>query len=575
MLNTVVKTAVGIMFVVFHLVFCGNGVRKEIVPIYTDDELIRLRKDFDSCEAILNQYDSYSLAMVDSILPLAEKVIGFPSRALTYGQSLRQAKHYSTCAFLYLAKDDLASAFNVLEKGIAFYKDSQYRDAYAQIATATASLFFNYAMYNQANLYADYAIEAALPLGDSALLSKAYMTKAWILDRMKKNAEDKQEAYRYVNLSRSHLPHNDPHLEFTIEVYAGNIYATDLDSAARSLQVLKRIGDKYSVMYAGMEGSSYIPYNIGRVYATLGDMDMAVRYFEEALGMVEQEPLIIRNEVYSGILRVYVDNDMDDRAIDIIPKWYSTTKYRYQMITERGMAYWNARFESERKNYQLQVAENIVFRSKVIHRIVTSVILVLVLLIFILVYRLIVYKKHIESLYEDYQRRHLRWDQAVNYHEHPGSSQDGRSTPASGEMQVSDVSLENASDDVLYEIYERVRNVMEKDKPYLDLNFTLTELAVMVYSNRSQLSAAINRHYGTNFPTMVSEYRVNYFIDMVGNKQNPKVDELWPKAGFTSRSSFYRQFLMITKLTPSQYFGQRVLYSSSSAGKKNNTESDR
>ncbi len=107
-------------------------------------------------------------------------------------------------------------------------------------------------------------------------------------------------------------------------------------------------------------------------------------------------------------------------------------------------------------------------------------------------------------------------------------------------------------------IYERVKEVMARDKPFLSPDFTLNDLAGLVYCNRSQLSAAINMFYGTNFSNTVSEYRVNYFIELIKNNPDTRTDELWIKAGFPSRSSFFRQFKSITDMTPAQYCDQMV-----------------
>lgn len=549
----------GIALTIMILSSCTGKTHGTKVPTYTDDELRRIRTEFDLYENILSRYDSFSLSTVDSILPLAKKILEYPQSALTEEQAKKQARHYSTCAHLYIAKDDLGNAFNVLDKGVTLYNGSTFQEAYVHISTSLASLYFNYAMYSQANQYADYAIEAALPIGDSVLLTKAYITKAWIMDRIDDADSSKVAAYNYSNLARKYLPSGIPHLEYAVEAYAGNIYSTDPDSAASEIERLEVIWEKYGDMYAGKEGMSYIPYNIGRAYATLGKIDVAISYFDEALSMVKHEPLIIRNEVYSGILQKYLEFRIEDRIMDVVPEWYTTTKYRHQMVSERGMTYWNAKFESERQNYKLQMAENTILRSRILHLIISGIVIILLITVTYLRYKLKISRNQQRAIYEDYQRRLRLWELSMNHKDfeagNTGVVDSGKENEDNVEKSENDRGYNDREDtETLNEIYERVKDVMENRKPYLDPNFTLLELSRMVYCNRSQLSASINRYYGTNFPTMVSEYRINYFIGQMKNTQYSKLDDMWPKAGFTSRSSFFRQFKMITNLSPSQYF---------------------
>lgn len=556
---------IGISLAILLLSSCARKTDGTRVQTYTDDELRQLRTEFDIYENILGRHDSFSLSAVDSILPLAKKILDYPQDALTEEQSHKQARHYATCAHLYIAKDDLGNAFNVLDKGVTLYNGSRFKEAYVHISTSLASLYFNYAMYRQANQYADYAIEAATPIRDSVLLTKAYITKAWIMDRIDNEDSSKVAAYKYSNLARMYLPAGIPHLEYALEAYAGNIYSTDPDSAAIEIGRLKRIWSKYGDKYAGKEGMSYIPYNIGRAYATLGNIEVAIKYFDKALSMVEQEPLIIRNEVYSGILQKYLEFSIEDRIMDIVPEWYATTKYRHQMVSERGMTYWNAKFESERQNYKLQMAENTILRSRILHLIISGIVIILLIAVTYLLYKLKISRNKQRAIYEEYQRRLRLWELSMNHKDFEAGNtavvdygkdneviEENRGTEENGENDREYNDIEETG--TLNEIYERVKDVMENLKPYLNPNFTLLELSRMVYCNRSQLSASINKYYGTNFPTMVSEYRINYFIGQMKKIQYSKLDDMWPKAGFTSRSSFFRQFKMITNLSPSQYF---------------------
>lgn len=78
-------------------------------------------------------------------------------------------------------------------------------------------------------------------------------------------------------------------------------------------------------------------------------------------------------------------------------------------------------------------------------------------------------------------------------------------------------------------------------------------------TNRTYLSVAINRVTGVNFSVWLAEYRVNYAIDLMNKSEADNMDLLvYEKAGFSSRSTFYRQFKQITGLSPKQYLKRRT-----------------
>ena len=88
-------------------------------------------------------------------------------------------------------------------------------------------------------------------------------------------------------------------------------------------------------------------------------------------------------------------------------------------------------------------------------------------------------------------------------------------------------------------LYARILQIMEDKKPYLDPQFNLCQLANLACTNRTRLS---------------SIYRVEYLIREFSKCLTQEPQELYKTAGFTSRTSFYRQFKEVTGNTPIEYF---------------------
>ena len=55
---------------------------------------------------------------------------------------------------------------------------------------------------------------------------------------------------------------------------------------------------------------------------------------------------------------------------------------------------------------------------------------------------------------------------------------------------------------------ERVEKYLEDKKPYLNPEFKITDMAKDLFSNRSYISAFINREYGMNFNRFINHYRL-------------------------------------------------------------------
>jgi AraC-like DNA-binding protein len=96
---------------------------------------------------------------------------------------------------------------------------------------------------------------------------------------------------------------------------------------------------------------------------------------------------------------------------------------------------------------------------------------------------------------------------------------------------------------------------MAVNKPYLDAELTLTELAKRLGVTRSQLSQLINEGTGDNFYDFVNKYRVEQvkalMIDPTMKHYN--MLGLALESGFKSKSTFNLIFKRFTGLTPSEY----------------------
>lgn len=106
---------------------------------------------------------------------------------------------------------------------------------------------------------------------------------------------------------------------------------------------------------------------------------------------------------------------------------------------------------------------------------------------------------------------------------------------------------------------EKIKNklidVMNNEKPYLDSDLTLNKLAEILSVSNHHLSEVINTKLNQNYYDFINKYRVEEFIGRLKDPANDKYSliSLAFDSGFKSKTSFNTIFKKLTNKTPSEY----------------------
>ena len=134
------------------------------------------------------------------------------------------------------------------------------------------------------------------------------------------------------------------------------------------------------------------------------------------------------------------------------------------------------------------------------------------------------------------------------------------STPAILDLPVlQDDAETNADDDPVPESeLSALTQFMETEKPYLNADIRIGELADALQMPKHQLSRIINQGFGQNFFDFVNGYRIRAFIDARNGPRLRHLNtlELAYMSGFNSKSAFNRAFRKETGRNPREYFTQ-------------------
>jgi AraC-like DNA-binding protein len=105
------------------------------------------------------------------------------------------------------------------------------------------------------------------------------------------------------------------------------------------------------------------------------------------------------------------------------------------------------------------------------------------------------------------------------------------------------------------EAIQRLRHLMETQKPYLDSNLKYSDLATKLGISVRHLSRILNEELGISFNEFVNAYRIKEVQAQLLNKENGEhtLLAIALEAGFNSKTSFNRIFKDHTGMTPTEF----------------------
>lgn len=111
------------------------------------------------------------------------------------------------------------------------------------------------------------------------------------------------------------------------------------------------------------------------------------------------------------------------------------------------------------------------------------------------------------------------------------------------------------SEEAVQQLHTRLTHLVHTQKPYLDPELTLSDLAEMLEVHANYLSQVINEMERVPFYDYINGLRVEEFLRRVQLPESQKYTliALAYDCGFNSKTSFNRNFKKLTQLSPSAY----------------------
>ena len=105
------------------------------------------------------------------------------------------------------------------------------------------------------------------------------------------------------------------------------------------------------------------------------------------------------------------------------------------------------------------------------------------------------------------------------------------------------------------ELTEAMQNYLKTEKPFIDPNFSLDDLAKQLDVPKHHLYYCLNSVLDIKFTTLRTQLRVEYAKELLLSDSLKRVsmEGIWPKTGFSSRTNFFVTFKEVTGYTPIEF----------------------
>jgi YesN/AraC family two-component response regulator len=285
--------------------------------------------------------------------------------------------------------------------------------------------------------------------------------------------------------------------------------------------------------------------NLASSYLFIEQNDSAIYYVNQALKNPSKSNYL-NNYVnsYRILSESYINKEMKDSA----SKYFSLyQKYNDSLVLNKEIEYVSKLkviYETEKYQENVKEKERKIqeYRIRTIWLGIVMSLGVIILIILVLAYRKLqlsyinIVKESVKSIKIEQKNQAL-----IGELSELKNKQEKTPTPSS---------IENSE-----EIFEQILELMEKEKLFIDEDFSLNKLAKELNTNRTYISNIINSQMGGTFIQLVNKFRIKHAKEALidENNKNLTIETIGKETGFNSTSTFNRVFKAETGVTPSFY----------------------
>jgi len=566
-----------LLFTTVLIYSCGRNHSR-----FSDAEAERMRNRFDTCIAFNNTHRLEIPQIVDTMLSIYEEVENTPAEILTEKQRKLQRQIFLSKSNLYMYKNKMDSMLITLNKGLQDAEMAHDTLALANAYLRLITIYTSWRMNKQTSQFIQKGLDVVDNVDDMRKL-QILLTSGMSFHEQNKT----DSALIMINRADKVIATNDTVLnnansgiDYLYQYIKGWVYSSIPDSAAAAVKILEPVYKAYAPQAYQVTGMPVISYSLGQAYYNLGNKEKAQQLFDHAMDIVIKNKTLDNYDVAKHLMSRYQREKDNARLLKILPVWYNMETAVYNNMSSSMLTAYEVEYRVAEHKHMIEKQK---WELKTQH--LQNAILICVVIILLLVcawgaWLWQVRKRKMRKLFEAIMFRYAEWHNMmleVRNSDAPmlsvnaigpnillGTQKNDETNETTNDstQDAEDDNMEIASEQTesndnnfnkYHVLYRKVLTVMEKEKPFVNPRLTIDGLARIVGTNRTDLSFCINSMSHCNFSHWIAIYRVNYLLELHMQDKSKPLDTFICEAGFSSRSSFYRQFKMVTGLTPTQF----------------------
>lgn len=572
-----------LLFAVASVYSCGQKHSR-----FSDAEAEHMRARFDSCIAFNNTHRLEAIHIIDTMLSVYEEVENMPVEVLTEKQQKMRRQIFLAKSNLYMYKGRMDSMLTTLKEGLRDAEEAHDTIALTNAYMRMVALYTSWRMEKQSSQF----IHKALTVVDNT--DDAHKLQCLLTLGMAFNEHNRTDsALILLNRVDKIIAQNDTVLEnptmglqFLYAYIKGWICSTIPDSAASVVRLLEPTYKAYTPMAYKITGFDVISYSLGQAYSNLGNKVKAQELFDQSMDIVIKNKAADSYDVTKRLLERYMKENDNVRTLKLLPVWYKLETELYNNMSSSMLTEYEVEYRVAEHKHMIE-KQKLELKMRRLHNIILFCAVIILLLVCAWgAWFWQVRKKKMRNLFEAIMFRYSEWHNmilevrnggtptlslnAIGPNILLGTQTNDQSNDIIDEETQSNDNINNETSDgqhgnndrifnKYHDLYCKVLIVMETEKPFINPRLTIDNLARIVGTNRTDLSFCINSMARCNFNQWVAIYRVNYLLELYMADRSQPFENFITEAGFASRSSFYRQFKIVTGLTPKQFMHQLSL----------------
>ncbi len=118
----------------------------------------------------------------------------------------------------------------------------------------------------------------------------------------------------------------------------------------------------------------------------------------------------------------------------------------------------------------------------------------------------------------------------------------------------------NLEEDPFFDLSESIKDYLEKEKPFVNPNFSISDIALALQVPQNHVSYCINTIMQTKFSILKSDLRIDYAVALLSENLNEAftIEGIAQQSGFKTRASFYSAFKEKIGVTPTEFIADKT-----------------